>query len=288
MKKFVIGIGSQRAGSTLLHRLLKESTNIYMHPLKELHYFDTKYKVRGIKALQNFSRAQLFREINLLVNRSGSIELNKDQKAYLRANSLLAFKDIGRIEYLDLYRPNIADNEILGEITPEYMLLPEVGIVDLQNTVGKDATILLICRNPVKRFISSVKLLINYHDLKSSHEEIEGDIIKRLEESDGWLSAQDKFNDYQVAIEKFKKHFDNLVVINYDNFINNPSIIFEQLRNSLRTNIDENVFNSLLEQKINTLGAEFNPGSRLSSILKNRYSKSSEFINDYFSSTLTL
>lgn len=35
--KFVIGIGSQRAGSTLLHKILDECTNIFIHPVKELH-----------------------------------------------------------------------------------------------------------------------------------------------------------------------------------------------------------------------------------------------------------
>ena len=46
MNRFVLGIGSQRAGSTLLHHCLDVASDVFMHPLKELHYFDTLHGVR--------------------------------------------------------------------------------------------------------------------------------------------------------------------------------------------------------------------------------------------------
>jgi hypothetical protein len=36
MNRFVLGIGSQRAGSTLMHHALEASTDVFIHPLKEL------------------------------------------------------------------------------------------------------------------------------------------------------------------------------------------------------------------------------------------------------------
>ena len=51
---FVIGIGSQRAGSTLLHKILDSCTDIFMHPIKELHYYDTLFDVRKDEFLKKF------------------------------------------------------------------------------------------------------------------------------------------------------------------------------------------------------------------------------------------
>ena len=63
-KNFLIGVGSQRAGSTLLYRILNKSVNgIFMHPVKELHFFDSIHKIRPPEALKIFSTQQL-RRIN--------------------------------------------------------------------------------------------------------------------------------------------------------------------------------------------------------------------------------
>ena len=67
MNKFVIGIGSQRAGSTLLYTILEQCTPIYMHPVKELHYFDTLFNVRNPSVLHKFSVHQLHRDIDKIV-----------------------------------------------------------------------------------------------------------------------------------------------------------------------------------------------------------------------------
>ena len=65
--RFIIGIGSQRAASTLLHTLLSDSSDAFMHPVKELHYFDTLFGVRPQEALTEFSTRQLMREVDHIV-----------------------------------------------------------------------------------------------------------------------------------------------------------------------------------------------------------------------------
>ena len=53
--KFVIGIGSQRAGSTLLHRIISECTQVFTHPIKELYYYDTLFNVRKDEFLKKLA-----------------------------------------------------------------------------------------------------------------------------------------------------------------------------------------------------------------------------------------
>lgn len=86
--RFVIGIGSQRAGSTLLHNLLDESTSIFMHPLKELHYFDSLFHVRAPQALVAFSRRQLDRQLDEIIAATQYGFIDKSYKCLLRTNRI--------------------------------------------------------------------------------------------------------------------------------------------------------------------------------------------------------
>ena len=82
MTKFVIGIGSQRAGSTLLYTILEQCTPIYMNPVKELHYFDTLFGVRHPNVLQKFSTNQLNQDIEHIVKAKELNFINRRFKNY--------------------------------------------------------------------------------------------------------------------------------------------------------------------------------------------------------------
>lgn len=56
MSKMILGIGSQSAGTLLLYNILDQCTDIAMHPMTELHYFDTLYGARDKSLLQEFSQ----------------------------------------------------------------------------------------------------------------------------------------------------------------------------------------------------------------------------------------
>jgi hypothetical protein len=162
--RFVIGVGSQRAGSTLLHQLLAESTQVFMHPLKELHYFDTKFGARPVTALKSFSRQQLKREINSIVDAVDYSFIDDRYKCYIRTNNMYANNDFKTIEYIDLFRPFLRKTNILGEVTPEYMLLSIDDLKLVRKEIGADAMIILICRDPVDRLLSAVKLMNKYNN----------------------------------------------------------------------------------------------------------------------------
>ena len=121
MADYIIGIGSQRAGSTLLYRILNDCSSIFMHPVKELHYYDTFFNVRHENYLKDFSE-------NQLKNLKGTKPKSKRDQCLIRTNEILYKTPISEVNYQDLYRPCIMDNEYLCEITPEYMILPNDGI----------------------------------------------------------------------------------------------------------------------------------------------------------------
>jgi len=276
--KFVIGIGSQRAGSTLLHRILSECTPIFMHPVKELHYYDTLFDVRNLNLLRSFSK-------NELNNFKGDPNnLSKLEECYLRTNRILSKQDLAHIDYINLYRPCIMGNEYLGEITPEYMILPEEGIAKMREDVGEDAKIILIARNPIKRFISSVKLLKVYDDNDYNVENFENDILKVVTTMPNWMEQQRELNDYEVALERYKKYFNHVFFFCYDDFIENPEKLRSQLEIFLNMPIDPVVYEKILGKRVNSLKETGEISSNIIDILEKKFKNELDFLNNYFGS----
>ncbi|GAB6140413.1 hypothetical protein JCM14076_11420 [Methylosoma difficile] len=281
MTQFVIGIGSQRAGSTLLHRILEECTTIYMNPVKELHYFDTLYKVRSEQTLRTFSLRQLEREISNISAATDFSFIDKRYKNFLRTNMLLAVKKVNTIDYIDLFRPCVIDHNILGEITPEYMVLPEKGINKMRETVGKDTKIILLARNPVKRFISAFKLMmINLPGADMS--QFESNLLSILKDENEWLDIQDLFNDYELSLSKFQKHFSNVLFLSYDDLFGNVEKTADSLSDFLGISVSLPQYYKLINTKVNALDETKDLSRETVALLENRYSKQQAYLDKVF------
>jgi hypothetical protein len=286
--RFVIGIGSQRAGSTLLHHALEASTDIFMHPVKELHYFDTLSGVRTKEALKEFSLRQMAREVEKIVTAEDlSFLTPKRYKCYLRANKILASTAIENVHYLDLFRPCLMGSTLLGEVTPEYMLLAEPAIEKMKQVIGDNAAIVLICRNPVKRFLSAVKLMNSYNNLTLTNATAEAWIQKMLAGQTGWLIAQDRYNNYADAIANYSKHFRHFAAISYDEMVTTPEKTATQLAHALNLHIDTQLFKTQTSKVINNLGNDFVISEKTIQQLTNRYQNRQNFLNDFFGCQLS-
>lgn len=286
--RFIIGIGSQRAGSTLLHRLLEASSNVFMHPVKELHYFDTLYGYRSKESLQEFSIRQLVREVDRIVASSNlDFVKNKRYRCYLRTNRVLARSPIEKISYIDLFRPNLQNHHLFGEVTPEYMLLNEDSIIAMRQIVGGDACIMLICRNPVKRILSAVKLMNSYNNLEMD-DVAANDWLRRMLESDNaWINAQDGYNDYVGAIERYSRHFPNFFAISYDALIEKPRLIAQEIADRFNLKIDEAMFEHEAKKTVNDLGSNYCITDELIADIDARYQHSRSCAEEHLGMKLT-
>lgn len=270
MPKFVIGVGSQRAGSTLLHKILDECTEIFMHPVKELHYYDTLYDVRDSKVLKKYSQKQIEREIDRLIKCENFSYIDKRYKCYLRTNKILSKGGVRNVKYIDLYRPCVMGNDFLGEITPEYMILPEEGIEHLRKDVG-DAFIILLTRDPVDRFLSAYKLLKAYNNDFYDSEHLSDSIRKDMELMPVWMKQQDLLNDYKSAELKFRKFFNNVLVLSYEDLVKNPERFISQLSGFLDITFDSEKVKSVMAHKVNSIGDSGVIDSSLKNDLYQRY-----------------
>lgn len=280
--RFIIGIGSQRAGSTLLHRLLGASTGAFMHPVKELHYFDTLYGYRSRDALKDYSMRQLSREINVIVSAKDYGFINDRYRCYLRTNKLLWSSDIEEVDYLDLFRPNLRRASLLGETTPEYMLLSDDDVEKMQRVVGSDAAIVLLCRNPVSRVLSAMKLVNSYNNLSMSSEEADEWLHRMLDEETPWLKAQDGYNSYREVIRRYSARFKHFAAISYDQLIGAPGATANRLSACLGIAIDAERFEAESTNVMNDLGEDFVVSDRARQRIAERYRDSSDFLGEYF------
>ena len=154
-RTFCIGVGAQKAGTSWLFNYLGCHPEIAMSPIKELHYFDQIYRPDLCSTWRKEFDRQAAESISQLASgETGSItnlqylidrvRMNVDPAAYL--------------EYFD--RLATHGRSVVGEITPSYSLLPEVGFSALRNTIlGAAATprIVFVMRDPVERFWSQCR-----------------------------------------------------------------------------------------------------------------------------------
>jgi hypothetical protein len=287
-KRFVIGIGSQRAGTTLLHEVIDSCTPIYMHPLKELHYFDTLHGIRTPEALREFSRKQLQREVDRICAADEFRFIDKRFKNYLRSNFVLYSKNLADIDYLDLFRPCLQGHDTLGEITPEYMALPEAGVADMARVVGRDARIILVARNPVARVISSFKLLNVYNSIKLDPVQAEARFVDLIASDSSWIRAQDRLNGYQGALELYSRHFESVLLLRYDDFSEHPERLHAELSAFLGVTIAQDRFAAVLGHRKNELGASLAYSAATLELLGRRYREQSDFLAQRFGTPCVL
>lgn len=283
--RFVICIGSQRAGTTLFHRLLGEATSIFMHPVKELHYFDTINDIRPQQALTSFARRQLRKQIDTITRANSFDFIDDTYKCMLRANKMLAFRAASEIQYHDLFRPMLSNKELLGEATPEYMMLTADQIEEMSRVISSDAAIILLCRDPVKRVLSSAKLFNVYNDLNMDGETLANWLMGCIQDNNSWMVAQDKYNAYESAITNYAHVFPNVLALSFEEMLNDPARTAQKLQDQLEIQVDQEAFVQSSKKVTNSLSEQTIDNPDLINVLSDRYSESRQFLRDYFGPT---
>lgn len=141
-------IGAQKAGTTWLHHNMKDHAEIWLPPIKELHYFNMLSHEPALIALarEPLSRFRLRRL------------LRKTRREMLAGRSIRWYPKYFLMPrsdwwYSSLFTP--AAGQIAGEMTPEYSILsPEV--VQRIHRNMPDLKVIYLLRNPIERTWSQV------------------------------------------------------------------------------------------------------------------------------------
>jgi len=131
-------IGAQRAGTTWLHRVLRQHPSLWLPPVKELHYFDRLETTRTILDPKERRRVGLKQLLSL--------------DPWLVSYWLRARSDEW---YARLFRGAKAEGLVAGEITPAYATLDETVLRRIKR-LNDNIKLIFVMRDPVERAWSAV------------------------------------------------------------------------------------------------------------------------------------
>ena len=131
-------IGAQRAGTTWLHRVLRQHPSLWLPPVKELHYFDRLETTRTILDPKERRRVGLKQLLSL--------------DPWLVSYWLRARSDEW---YARLFRDAKAKGLVAGEITPAYATLDETVLRRIKR-LNDNIKLIFVMRDPVERAWSAV------------------------------------------------------------------------------------------------------------------------------------
>jgi len=200
-----ICVGAQKAGTTSLHDILSQDSQLYLPNIKETKFFqlDSKYN-QGIKY------------------------------------------------YKEEYFNDVQDNQIVGEIDPDYMYFNYVP-KRIYDTLGTDVKFIFILRNPVKRAFSHYQMSMRRGFETLSFDEaikIESERIKEDDSQDEFYKSKThnfSYIDrgyYSKQIKEFLTYFpaeNMLFIIFEEDFIKNKTSTLESIYDFLGLKMPTNL-----------------------------------------------
>jgi hypothetical protein len=140
MNRFILGVGSQKSGTTWLHEYMRNGVNVRMGPVKEYHIWDAMH----LPACKKFRVEQ---------KQASRNPAKKIRRAMQRRPGY----------YFDFFKNILSEPgiEITSDITPSYSGLGRDVFSSIRtgfDSIGIDCKAVFLMRDPVERCISSLAM----------------------------------------------------------------------------------------------------------------------------------
>ncbi|MGH0033549.1 MAG: sulfotransferase family protein [Myxococcota bacterium] len=186
-----IGIGSSRCGTTFLHAALRRHPEIWLPPVKELHFFDRggrrrrRARGRGTGSVLKATRRMLRGD------RDGPADVRFLLRHRFGAHDLAAYRAWFRL----------GAGRVCGEITPGYCILEDERIALIRRELP-DLRLIFLMRDPIDRAWSAAyKSLVR--DRGRSFDAVAPEEWRRKIESRGLARR----SDYPGILDRWERHF---------------------------------------------------------------------------------
>lgn len=185
-------IGAQKAGTTWLYRCLEDRSDVWLPPVKELHFFDEKIvssdrwidHLHGTKAPAARWKRQVAAERQRRARNPDLDDRELERRAWC---SRYFFEDPS----VDWYRSLFPDRAVASlDISPEYALLDEAGIERVMTTVP-DIRVIYLLRNPIEREWSGAQMRFRKNPARGLETVLAGSHrhVRYLDTIDRWTAA---------------------------------------------------------------------------------------------------
>ena len=151
-KCLLIGIGAQKAGTSWVAQYFAKHPQVYMAPLKELHYFDARF------APQQSTRFELdlIRRLSAVaseVRTAADLKRRRSPLSDLTDRVSMIFHDQ---MYREFFERRIRNERVFCEITPAYSILGADAYQSMARAHDR-VRFVFIMRDPVDRLWSALK-----------------------------------------------------------------------------------------------------------------------------------
>lgn len=156
-KTLFFGIGAQKSATSWLDKHLRAQPEICMPVRKEQHYWTTRAPGAADKRL-----AWIDQRLKKVAGRGLWQSLTRTRRgrdrdeAWRRMQTMLRHESAGHKAYADVLFQRYAGQPVLGEITPEYALLPAETFAEM-SALGRDVRFIMIMRDPLDRLRSGAR-----------------------------------------------------------------------------------------------------------------------------------
>ena len=150
-----LGIGAQKSATRWLYNQLKRHPEVYLTPIKELHYFD---RIRKINLYSERYELDVWKNNFYKMSTLGISTLRWKYKFF--------FKEYSDQWYSDLFRNG--NGRRTGEITPEYSILKKEDI-QIVKSINPNLRIIYLLRDPVSRAWSHFRMQVRRKGLRYDH-----------------------------------------------------------------------------------------------------------------------
>ncbi|MGQ0486227.1 MAG: sulfotransferase [Hyphomicrobiales bacterium] len=150
---FLIGIGAQKAGTTWLANYMRGHPDIFMSPLKEMHFWDTKY-YQGDEA--PFDWRFKVRLAKLQLRQEAGLKLAQREARHLGDLSERVAIGTDTAAYYDFFARRAGAKDVWAEFTPSYALLDKNGFAAMAR-IAPETRFVFLMRNPADRYWSHVR-----------------------------------------------------------------------------------------------------------------------------------
>ena len=273
-------IGAQRAGTSWLNKNLSRHPEIWMPPIKEIHYFDERERYNSLKGFEQLAyvyRRQQKRWHEVIKHQGEGQKFNLSDielKRFLwKTNYLLNLRNDQWYESLF----NLGAGKKIGEVTPEYSILNEDSVAHVHQLMP-NTKIIFMMRNPIQRAWShAVKKLVRDRGRKLESVS-EAEFINHFDNS----SSRTKSN-YLRTIEIWKKYYpeSQFMTIFYEEVTDCSQELLTRVFNFL----DVEVYQKCLKKAFQKTKNSSNPGyipPNLANHLAHKYYEEIKQLNKYF------
>lgn len=204
-RTFLLGVGAHKAGTTWLHDYLNNHPDVFMSPIKEMHFFGNRFKPENAWPYTHFRRrlrdrkAQFGEKGKTCTALRARLRMGGNMKAYRR-----------------FFRWRVGAAPVFGEITPAYAILD---IKELQYARSRfdRIRVIFLMRNPVDRLWSHMRFSEKYDTLDELESQL-GNVLskpayrQRINYAQTLQNLQQVFTPDELHVEFYEHLFTDAAI----------------------------------------------------------------------------